>query len=69
MKKAFTVLSLAWASLLVPSLAWADTGIGDAAATEITLLIPQTTIVGLAVIALIGVIVAIYLVIRMMKSI
>jgi len=50
-----------------PSSALAEAGIGETAVTEITLIIPQATMVGLALIGVLGAIVAIMAVIGMLK--
>lgn len=52
---------------LFPSLASAESAFGEAAATELSLLIPQATIIGVSIIVVVGIIVLVSVVIGMMK--
>lgn len=54
---------------LSPMAAFAQTTFGDSAATEVAKVTPQVTTVGLAIIAVIAVIVTAYVVMRMMKKV
>lgn len=54
---------------LASPMAFAQTDFGDSAKTEIAKVTPQITTVGVAIIGVIGVIVAIYCVMRMMKKV
>ena len=54
---------------LVPMTAMAQTSFGDQAKSEIEAITPQVTTVGLAIISVIGVIVAVYVVMRMLKKV
>lgn len=67
--KAIVAGSVVLALAAFPSMALAETGLGEAAATEITLIIPQATVVGVSVIGVFGVVMAIMTVIGMIRHI
>ena len=54
---------------LMPMSAMAQTTFGDSAKDEVAKITPQVTTVGLAIIGVIGVIIAVYVVMRMMKKV
>lgn len=55
-------------AMVSPSAVFAQTELGEAAATEVTLVIPQATIIGVAIIGVLGVILTVMAVIGLIKQ-